>query len=89
MKSNLLRVVSKTPVGAPFFPNSSISPIVPSNLMLYQVVFCFEQKQEHRHPDDNFLQLICTPEMYEYLRVGMLGIAIWEKKKLISFEEKK
>lgn len=80
-----VRVLSKTPAGMPYIPGSSITPSLPQPDKLFRVVLRFDPPREHYHPDDNDLELSCTPELYQTLTVGMHGVATWQGKRLLNF----
>jgi len=79
-------VVSKHPAGMVWAPNSAVSPTLPDPDKLFRVVLRFDPRQEDRHPDDNDLVLICDPSLHAILTEGTHVQAVWEGKRLLSFE---
>ena len=82
-----VQVVSKMPDGLAYAPNSAISPVAPDADRLFRVLLRFVPRREHHHPDDNDLILSCDPALYAKLEEGAVICAVWEGKRLLSFEE--
>lgn len=51
------------------------------------VHFQLVEPGENMHPDDRDIILECPPSIYQSLKKGMKGMAVWEKNKLISWQE--
>lgn len=79
-------VVSKKPEGMVYLPNSAVSPTLPDPDKLFRVVLRFDPRRENYHPDDNDLELSCSPQLHEQLTEGQHGNGTWEGKRLLSFE---
>lgn len=79
-------VVSKRPDGLAYAPNSAVAPVLPEPDKLFRVLLRFDPRQEDRHPDDNDLVLICDPSLHAILTEGTHVQAVWEGKRLLSFD---
>ena len=80
-------VVSKHPAGMVWAPNSAVSPTLLDPDKLFRVVLRFDPPREHHHPDDNDLELSCSPALHQALTEGQQGIGTWQGKHLLSFED--
>lgn len=79
-------VVSKTPEGLAYAPNSAVMPVLPDPDKVFRVLLRFDPRQENCHPDDNDLVLSCDPALHDALTEGSFIRGEWEGKRLLSFE---
>ena len=79
-------VVSKTPEGLAYAPNSAVAPILPDLNKVFRILLRFDPRRENCHPDDNDLVLSCDPTLYDALNEGSFIQGTWERNRLLSFE---
>lgn len=93
-KEKRARVIvrNKKPIGGAHFyghPTSVVDPLDPTRFTW--VEFQYAERREHHHPDDTYLLLKCPVEVYDALREGMRGTAVWTGsgmgKRLVAFAE--
>lgn len=79
-------VVAQRPDGLACAPSSAVAPALPDPDKLFRVLLRFDPRRENCHPDDDDLVLVCDPSLHAALTEGTCIRALWEGKRLHSFE---